>query len=389
MSLLRSSHATCHTCADCRCMQHSTPCHVRSWVWLCNSMVAPRLQPAFLAPAGSRGKATPYTAQPYFGSINHLSSQPGNASECRPWMSGAHHTSALPWTMSSYITFCLNNTQVKQGFLHIFCHQRGSSRDAQYARLNFAYVMAEFLGWLEVGAVAVAVALLCWCIAPVFRPSSVRVLCGWAGVECAMRGAIACCSSQPAGLQNILCMACLHDVLACMTCLQVIRREIVFIAGGAEDSAVLSGLVDAIKWVTLFSTFCILFVCCVRVCVCVCVFPGVLCCAVYVLGCAVLFELSLCNCMVWVIVMGTGVRVSRFTQCSSITRIHTVTHHTPVPPHAAHLVTQFVIWSLVGLRSPGRHPCRAMPPGAVSTTPPLMPTPPSCSSTQVNHYGKV
>jgi len=67
--------------------------------------------------------------------------------------------------------------QVKQGFLHIFCHQRNSKRDAQYARLNFCFVVAEFLGWLE-----------------------------------------------------------------------VIRQEIVFIAGGAEDSAVLSGLVDAIKF---------------------------------------------------------------------------------------------------------------------------------------------
>jgi len=40
--------------------------------------------------------------------------------------------------------------QVKQNFLHVFINQRNSARDKDYARYNFAFVIAEFMGWLEV-----------------------------------------------------------------------------------------------------------------------------------------------------------------------------------------------------------------------------------------------
>lgn len=39
--------------------------------------------------------------------------------------------------------------QVKSNFLYQFAN-RGNARDRDYARLNMAYVIAEFLGWLEV-----------------------------------------------------------------------------------------------------------------------------------------------------------------------------------------------------------------------------------------------
>ncbi len=39
--------------------------------------------------------------------------------------------------------------QVKSNFLYQFAN-RGNPRDRDYARLNMAYVIAEFLGWLEV-----------------------------------------------------------------------------------------------------------------------------------------------------------------------------------------------------------------------------------------------
>lgn len=34
--------------------------------------------------------------------------------------------------------------------MHEFMTLRGNDRDASYARLNFAFVIAEFLGWLEI-----------------------------------------------------------------------------------------------------------------------------------------------------------------------------------------------------------------------------------------------
>lgn len=40
--------------------------------------------------------------------------------------------------------------QLKQNFLNVFIYDRGNNRDPEYARYNFAFVIAEFLGWLEV-----------------------------------------------------------------------------------------------------------------------------------------------------------------------------------------------------------------------------------------------
>ncbi|MEW5305506.1 MAG: hypothetical protein WDW36_008040 [Sanguina aurantia] len=40
--------------------------------------------------------------------------------------------------------------QIRGNFLHDFMTLRGNERDAKYACLNFAFVIAEFLGWLEV-----------------------------------------------------------------------------------------------------------------------------------------------------------------------------------------------------------------------------------------------
>lgn len=42
------------------------------------------------------------------------------------------------------------SNQVKQNFLNVFITQRNSERDKSYARYNFAFVIAEFMGWLEV-----------------------------------------------------------------------------------------------------------------------------------------------------------------------------------------------------------------------------------------------
>jgi hypothetical protein len=43
------------------------------------------------------------------------------------------------------------SNQIKQNFLHVFTSKRnGSYRDATYANYNFAFVISEFLGWLEV-----------------------------------------------------------------------------------------------------------------------------------------------------------------------------------------------------------------------------------------------